>query len=84
MATIRSILSITASEQMHLAQFNLSTAFSYGELEEVIYMQQPDGYDDGTDQVHMSTSEKFVWLETGSKMLVQTFWKVSHQSGLQS
>ena len=51
MPTIRSILSITASEQMHLAQFDVSTAFLYGELEEVIYMQQPEGYDDGTDQV---------------------------------
>ena len=47
MATICSIFSITAGEQMHLAQFDVSTAFLYGELEEFICMQQPEGYEDG-------------------------------------
>lgn len=51
MGTIRSILSIAANEQMHLAQFDVSTAFLYGELEETIYMKQPEGYDDGTEKV---------------------------------
>lgn len=49
--TIRSILGIAAIEQMHLAQFDVSTAFLYGELEEVIYMKQPEGFDDGSGRV---------------------------------
>lgn len=51
MGTIRSILSIAASERMHLIQFDVSTAFLYGELEETVFMRQPQGYEDGTGKV---------------------------------
>lgn len=51
MGTIRSLLSIAASEEMHLSQFDVSTAFLYGELEEDIYMKLPDGFEDGTNRV---------------------------------
>jgi transposase InsO family protein len=51
MGTIRSILSIAASEKMHLIQFDVSTAFLYGELEETVFMRQPQGYEDGTSKV---------------------------------
>jgi len=49
--TIRLLLGIAATEKMHLAQFDVSTAFLYGELDETIFMKQPDGYDDGTGKV---------------------------------
>lgn len=51
MTSIRSVLSIAANEKMHCAQFDVSTAFMYGELEETIYMEQPRGYGDGTERV---------------------------------
>lgn len=51
MTTIRSILSVAANKGMHIAQFDVSTAFLYGELEETIYMVQPRGYEDGTNKV---------------------------------
>lgn len=51
LGTIRSVLSIAASEKMHLIQFDVSTAFLYGDLEEIIYMKQPEGYEDGSDKV---------------------------------
>lgn len=51
MSTIRSVLSIASSEDMHLAQFDVSTAFLYGELEETIYMKQPEGYNDDSGKV---------------------------------
>jgi len=49
--TICLLLGIAATEKMHLAQFDVSTAFLYGELDETIFMKQPDGYDDGTGRV---------------------------------
>ena len=51
MGTIRALLSIAASEEMYLSQFDVSTAFLYAELEEDIFMKQPDGFEDGTDRV---------------------------------
>lgn len=51
LTTIRSVLSIAASERLHLVQFDVSTAFLYGELDEVVYVKQPDGYNDNTNRV---------------------------------
>lgn len=49
--TIRAVLSVAASEKLKLAHFDVKTAFLNGELDEVIYMRQPVGYDDGTGRV---------------------------------
>lgn len=52
MATVRAVLSIAASEGMKMLQFDVSTAFLYGSLDdEEIFMKQPEGYDDGTGRV---------------------------------
>lgn len=51
LGTIRAVLSIAAEERMHLTQFDVSTAFLYGNLEETIYMTQPEGFTDGTAKV---------------------------------
>jgi hypothetical protein len=49
--TIRSVIAVAANEGMDLMQFDVSTAFLYGSLDEVIYMEQPEGYHDGTNKV---------------------------------
>lgn len=49
--TIRTILSIAASESLILYQFDIKTAFLYAKLEEEIYMKQPEYFDDGTSRV---------------------------------
>lgn len=51
MATIRALISIAASERMHLTQFDVTTAFLNGHLEEEIYIKQPEGFEDGTNKV---------------------------------
>ena len=51
LATIRSILSVAANENLHLSQFDVTTAFLYGHLEEEIYMKQPEGYEEGEEKV---------------------------------
>lgn len=50
-STIRTLLSVAAKKNMILPQRDVSTAFLYGDLEEVIYMKQPEGYDDGSGRV---------------------------------
>lgn len=51
MSTIRSLISVATTESLHMLQFDTSTAFLYGELEEVIYMKQPEGFSDCTRKV---------------------------------
>ena len=42
--SIRAFLSVTASEKMHLKQFDVKTAFLNGVLSEKVYMYQPEGF----------------------------------------
>ncbi|KAC9891008.1 hypothetical protein E3N88_45129 [Mikania micrantha] len=44
MTTIRLVLSIVASENLHLEQLDVKTAFLHGDLDEDIYMVQPEGF----------------------------------------
>ncbi|KAH0818236.1 hypothetical protein GEV33_004555 [Tenebrio molitor] len=50
--SIRIILCVAASEKLILRQFDVKTAFLYGKIDEILYMQQPDGYQDGTKRVY--------------------------------
>ena len=45
MNSIRTILSLVAMEDLHLEQLDVKTTFLHGDLEEEIYMQQPEGYE---------------------------------------
>ncbi|GFV13707.1 retrovirus-related Pol polyprotein from transposon TNT 1-94 [Trichonephila clavipes] len=48
--TIRTILSIAATRKLKLDQFDVKTAFLYGDLSEDIYMAQPEGFSDSSGQ----------------------------------
>ncbi|GFU87634.1 retrovirus-related Pol polyprotein from transposon TNT 1-94 [Trichonephila clavipes] len=43
LGAFRTVLNITAEKRMHLTQFEVSTAFLYGDLEETVHMQEPEG-----------------------------------------
>ena len=45
MTSIRTILSLVAIEDLHLEQLDVKMTFLHGDLEENIYMQQPQGYE---------------------------------------
>jgi len=36
---------------MKLKQFDVKTTFLYGELEEEVYLEQPESFDDGSGRV---------------------------------
>lgn len=50
-SSIRAILAISAVRKMNLVQFDVKTAFLYGDLSEDIYMKQPVGFDDKSGRV---------------------------------
>lgn len=56
--SIRAILAVAVAAGMNLFQFDIKTAFLNGNLEENIYMKQPEGFEDG---VSMQTSMSVVW-----------------------
>nr|XP_031836774.1 uncharacterized protein LOC116428801 [Nomia melanderi] len=49
--TVRFLLSIAANNGLSLGQFDIKTAFLYGNLDKDIYMKQPEGFRDGTMNV---------------------------------
>ncbi|KAG5878389.1 hypothetical protein JTB14_034726 [Gonioctena quinquepunctata] len=49
--TTRTVLSVSASANLHLPQFDVKTSFLNKMLEEEIYMEQQTSYQDGTNRV---------------------------------
>ena len=44
MSTIRLVLGLVVAENLHFEQLNVKMAFLHGDLEEDIYMIQPEGF----------------------------------------
>ena len=45
MTSIQNVLSMAASMNLEIEQLDVKTTFVHGELEEEIYMQQPEGFE---------------------------------------
>ena len=46
-AAIRAILALSALEDFHLRSVDISHAFINGDLDTVVYMEQPEGFEQG-------------------------------------
>jgi len=51
LTSIRVLLAVAARHRLHVHQMDVKTAFLYGDLDEEIYMDQPDGYIDDQELV---------------------------------
>ena len=70
MTSIRTILSLVAAKDLHLERLDVKTTFLHGDLEEEIYMQQPEGYEVKGKEISVHVKEELVWLKIGSKAVV--------------
>ena len=51
MPTVRLLLAHAAIKSLKFKQFDIKTAFLYGNLDEKVYMEQPEGFNDGSHNV---------------------------------
>ncbi|KAH0818317.1 hypothetical protein GEV33_004473 [Tenebrio molitor] len=79
--SIRMILCVAVSEKLILRQFDVKTAFLYGNIDEILYMQQPDGYQDGTKRV-CKLNRSLYGLKQASRCWNQRFTSVLSRLGL--
>ena len=68
LTTIRFVLSIVAADYLHLEQLNVKTAFLHDDLEEDIYMMQPQGYImSGKEQLVCKPKKRLYGLKQASR-----------------
>ncbi|KAG8488507.1 hypothetical protein CXB51_016436 [Gossypium anomalum] len=71
-SSIRALLGIVAMHDLELEQLDVKNVFLHGELEEDIYMQQPEGFIVSEKEDYVCLLRKsLLWFETVTKTVVQ-------------
>lgn len=81
--SVRTFLALTTSEGMHVEQFDCKMAYFNGEVEETLYMEQPQGFKDGTNRVYRLKKSLYGLRQAGSRWnekLVQILLEFSLQA----
>lgn len=60
--SIRLILALVALSNLELEQLDVKTAFLHGELEETIYMDQPEGFAIGPNKGKVCLLKKLLYV----------------------
>lgn len=85
MTTIRTILGLVAKEDFHLQQMDMKTVFLYGDLEEEIYMQQPQGFEvKGKEKLVCKLQKSLYGLKQALRQCYKKFekqWFLKMRSG---
>ena len=81
-ASVRIVLALAANLNMDIVQFDVKTAFLHGQLNETVYMDQPEGYERGNGLVCLLKKSLYglkqaprTWFETFDKFLDQQKFK---------
>ena len=82
MTSIRTILSLVAVEYLHLEQLDVKTTFLHGDLEEDIYMWQPQGYEfKGKDNLVCGLNTSLYGLKQGLRQWYLKFDQFMKEQG---
>ncbi|KAK2378762.1 putative mitochondrial protein [Trifolium repens] len=82
--TIRSVLSIVASEELFLEQLDVKTAFLHGDLDEEIYMHQPEGFlEKGKENKVCRLKKSLYGLKQAPRQWYKKFESFMHKEGFQ-
>ncbi|KAK0592711.1 hypothetical protein LWI29_024077 [Acer saccharum] len=74
LTTIRLVLSIVAAKGLYLEQLDEKTAFLHRDLEEEIYMQQPEGFaEDGKEELVCRLTKSLYSLKQASRQWYKKF-----------
>jgi hypothetical protein len=73
LTSIRFILSIVVAFDFEVEQMDVKTTFLHGDLEEEIYMKQPEGYDVKGKELVCKMKKDPVWFKTITKDVVSKF-----------
>jgi len=61
------ILAVAAIKNFEIIQIDVKTAFLYGTVIEKIYMEQPDGFSDGTNRVCLLNKSLYGFRQTSHR-----------------
>jgi len=70
-SSIRTLLSIVAMHDFELEQLDVKTVFLHGELEEDIYMEQPEGFVIPGKEKLVCKLKKSLWIEAIPSTVIQ-------------
>ena len=82
--TIRILLALAVSQSWHIQQLDISNAFLHGDLQEIIYMDQPPGFEDTQYPHHVCKLRKSLYgLKQAPREWFQKLTSQLHQLGFQ-
>lgn len=81
--TVRILLSIAVDRDMDLTQFDVKTAFLYGDLSERILMEQPEGYQSSDGTMVCLLNKSLYGLKQAPRAWNDKFKSVLHSFGLE-
>ena len=83
MATIRTVLALSAVEDLHLRSIDISHAFINGELDEEIYMAQPEGYHFGNPGDVLRLKKSLYGLKQAGRVWSETLDEELKKNGFE-